>query len=191
MRKLITIRNDTKSDVVRANLVFPAARTVMIAMDTNISKFKEIKACSALRVIKYEDIVADTDVQPVLKINVRKSDVAAPEPVFKDETPVESFVYEVESAAEEEVMEGEVIEPSVPAEPEVDVVPVVVTPEEPIPDTSELEVAGAEKEEAEVTVSVSCPYCDFTSPAKMGTFHHVRTKHPDNYEEYKERLKQL
>jgi len=56
-----------------------------------------------------------------------------------------------------------------------------------LPSVAELEVAETGKEE--VVVAFSCPYCDFSSAGKTGVFHHVRFKHPDNYEEYRERLK--
>ena len=183
MRKLITVRNNTKQSVIRANLLFPAGGVVQISLDTDTSKFKEVKACSSLKVLQYDDIPLTYE-EAVLKVDVEKSAVVPPEVSIKVEEPVE--VVDVPEA-----VVAPVVEPPAPPEPEVDVVPVVVAPEKPLPDVAELEVAGAEEEKSEVVTIISCPYCDFTSASKTGVFHHVRTKHPDNYEEYRERLKKL
>jgi hypothetical protein len=178
VRKLITIRNNMKQGIIRANRLFPAGTVVVYDLDTSNSKFKEIKACSALKILKYEDIPPVSD-EPVLKVKTPESEVVPPEPVIKVEEPV----------IEEPVVEEPVVEapPPPPPAPEVDTTPVVVKPEAPLPDVTELEVA--ETEDVAVVVPVSCPYCDFTAPKKTGVFHHVRFKHPDNYEEYRERLK--
>ena len=186
MRKLITVRNNTKQSVIRANLLFPAGGVVQISLDTDTSKFKEIKACSSLKVLQYEDIPLTYE-ESVFKVDVDKSAVVPPEVSTKAEEPKESVVVEEVPA---EVVEA-VVAPPAPPEPEVDVVPVVVSPEKPLPDVAELEVSGAEEEKSEVVSIISCPYCNFTSASKTGVFHHVRTKHPDNYEEYRERLKKL
>jgi len=185
--KLITIRNDTKQPVIRANLLFPGGGVVRFVMDNTISKFKEIKACSSLKVVSIEDVPTESYEQPpVLKVDVAKSVVVDPEPAVKEE---ESFVYDDSAPTTEPVKAPPVA--AAPPEPEVDVIPVVVSPEVPLPDVTELEVVEVADEESEVTISYSCPYCDFSSAAKTGTFHHVRFKHPDHYEEYKERLTKL
>jgi len=185
--KLITVQNVSTSSVLRAQRVFPASRTVTLCMDVSTSRFKEIKACSVLRILSMEDVVAE-DV--VLKVDEDLSAVVPPVVVTKVGEPAEDVLIELVVEEPEAGEVAEIIEePSAP-EPVVDVTPVVIAPDVPVPDVTELEVVEApEVPEAPVIKIISCPYCDFESPAQMGTYHHVRMKHPDKYAEYKKRVK--
>jgi hypothetical protein len=177
--KLITVQNNTKQGVIRANMLFPSKSVVQVPLDINTSKFKEIKACSALKILSIEDY--EPQDYAVYKVDTEKSAVVVPEVSVKEEEPepVEEIV--VAPGKEPEPVEEIVI-----AEPEIDVVPVTVDADEALPDVTELEV---EEGKETTVIAISCPYCDFISTAKTGLFHHVRIKHPDNYEEYKLRFK--
>lgn len=45
------------------------------------------------------------------------------------------------------------------------------------------------KPKAVETEEGACPYCDYTANSKMGLYPHVRSKHPDEYEDFKESMK--
>jgi hypothetical protein len=158
---------------------------VRFVFDVESRKFAEITACAALKITAMEDYVP-----AVLKIDGELSAVVPPVVVMKDEEPKESFLVEDEPIPEViEEVEIVVIEEILPApEPVVDVTPVVLSPDEPIPDVTELEVVEAVKEVVNVGV-VSCPYCKYAASTQVGTYHHVRMKHPEKYTEYKKRVK--
>ena len=181
--KVITVYNSTKQPVMRANKVFPSASQVRFVFDVESRKYLEITASAALKIVNVEDYVP-----AVLKIDEVKSAVVPPVIVMKEEEPEESFLVEDEPLPEvvEEVEAVVVEEPPAP-EPVIDVTPVVLSPEEPVPDVTELEVAEA-VEEVAVKI-VSCPYCKYSAPTQMGVYHHVRIKHPEKYTEYKLRVK--
>jgi hypothetical protein len=170
---------------MRANRVFPAASQVKFVFDIESRKFAEISACPALKIIESEDYIP-----AVLKIDETKSVVESPFIATKEAEPEESFLVEEESV-QEVIEEAElvIIEEVLPApEPVVDVTPVVLSPDEPIPDVTELEVVEAVKDVVNVGV-VSCPYCKYAASTQVGTYHHVRMKHPEKYTEYKKRVK--
>lgn len=191
MRKVIAIRNNSKVGVIRANLLFPAGRVVTIMMDTDTSRYKEIKACDVLRVVGVEDYVEPelTLFGSVPKIDVEKSAVVEPVVAAKVEEPpvVEDLFVEEPPVvkAPSVVEEPPVVEQSPPA-PVVDTTPFVVPAEAPVEDVAELEVL----ETAPVPdAQFSCPYCDsFVAAKKTGALNHVRSKHPAQYDEYKARL---
>ena len=60
------------------------------------------------------------------------------------------------------------------------VAPVVVTKQ-----TEPTAVAAIAVAKGEGSVEFSCPYCAATSAAKVGILSHVRTKHPEQYAEFK------
>lgn len=66
--------------------------------------------------------------------------------------------------------------------------------EDDIEIADEVEAVDSEEEQAKKQAdndgNVYCPYCDFVG-TKIGMFHHVRAKHPDKYDEFKERVKNL
>lgn len=198
MRKLITVQNMARYDVTRANLRFPPKRVVSFVIDDSTSKFKEIKACGALKILKLEDF---SEAEAVLKVDEAVSKVVPPVVVPKVEEP-ETFLVVEASKAEVKEIKSFVIEEVAPpvVEPVLDTTSVTIAPDEPIPDVAELEVVveaedvieDAEVEEIEeevVNKVISCPYCDFEAMSQMGVYHHVRTKHSEHYEEYKERVK--
>jgi len=194
--KVISVRNNARVGVIRANMMFPAGRTYTFVMDPSVSKFKEIKACASLEVVGMEDFV-----ESVYKIEVGLSAVEEPVVVTKLEEPVVEEPAVEEPVAEEPVIEEFVVPTPPPPEPVVDTTPLVVEPESPADNVAELEVLEPVEvysepelvelvevvEEPEVMI-FSCPYCDFEATKKVGALNHVRSKHLDNYAEYKERL---
>jgi hypothetical protein len=183
--KVLTVENQTRQAVMRANKIFPSGVRCRFVFDVESRKFMEIKACAALKILEVEDYTLE---DTVLKIDETQSTVVPPVVVTKEEEPEESFLVEDEPVPEV-IEETEIVvieEPSVP-EPVVDVTPVVLSPDEPVPDVTELEVA--EVVEEDIKQGVSCPYCNFAAAKPMGTYHHVRLKHPEKYAEYKLRIK--
>lgn len=203
MRKVIAVRNNSRVGVIRANLLFPAGKVATIMMDVETSRFKEIKACSALQIVGMEDYV-DLDFaadMAALKVT-DESAVVPPEPVTKEEASEAGAALAHHKAEEREASEAaatlaeyeheQAAKEEAPVEPVIDTTPVVVAAEDPPENVAELEVMEpVVEEEAEVpeVTAFDCPYCDaFSAPKKTGALNHVRSKHPDKYDEYKERL---
>jgi len=185
--KVLTVENQTSQPVLRANKVFPSKTRCRFVFDVESRKFFEITACTALRVLEVEDYVLE---DTVLKIDETQSAVVPPVVVTKVGEPADDVLIEFVVEEPEVVEEVEIVEEPPAPEPVIDVTPVVIAPDVPVPNVTELEVVEApEVPEAPVIKIFSCPYCDFESPAQMGTYHHVRMKHPDKYAEYKKRVK--
>ena len=192
MLKVMTVQNMARYDVTRANLRFPPKRIVTFTIDDSTSKFKEVKACGSLKILQLEDYVEESYTPsfspPVLKVEESVSKVVPPvvapkveEAVVVEETPVQA----VELI---ELFSDNVYNPTPIADPTpyLDTTPVVIAPEEDIPDVTELEVA---EEDEGAPKKFSCPYCDFNGIAQIGMYPHVKSKHPDKFEEYKIRVK--
>lgn len=164
--KQIKVRNITQSDVHRGNRTFPALATTTIVIDTDNNKYKEINACVSLKVVAVSDY-------PVVKKVTEDSKTEETKTATKDvETPTTDEVDDLTEDNEEEVVEEE-------------------TEDDEVADDSEEETVDSEEDaptEPDKDGNVYCPYCDFVG-TKMGMFHHVRAKHPDKYDEFKERVK--
>jgi hypothetical protein len=198
--KIITINNDSKSAVTRANRHFPAGSRVKIIYDVDTRKFKEISACANLKIIDMVDLPpAEGAVGMVVKVT-EESAVVDPEVAIKDDITAEEASeagailahhkveereaseaaatlakYEKEEAARFAVLEAVALEKFEP----------VVEP----PDAAELEVLEDTTKMIPKNKQIkNCPYCDFTG-VQAGLYLHVRKRHPDDYEEYKVRVK--
>ena len=189
MLKVISVRNNSRVGVIRANMMFPAGRTYTFVMDPSISKFKEIKACNSLQVLVMEDFI-----ETVYKIERGLSAVEEPVVAVKVEeepAPVEEEFF-INPPVEKAALEPVVVAPLPAPEPVVDTTPLVVELSPPAENVSELEVfepvVVEPKPGVPEVIVFSCPYCDFSTEKKTGSLNHMRAKHPERYDEYKERL---
>lgn len=169
----IKVKNTTQGDIYRGNRKFPALKTTTIVIDTENNKFKEIKACVGLKVVAAVDY-------PVVKKVTEDSKVEDTKTATKEVvTPTTDVVDDKETTDE---VTTDVVEDLESADEDTD----NEEQEETTDETSD-------DEEEQPTIDdgrVACPYCDFIG-TKQGMYHHVRVKHPDNYEEFKERAKNL
>lgn len=158
----LKVKNRSKKPIMRANRVFPIGRTVVLTVDTDTARYKEIRACKSLHIVEETPECLAAPEPATLMGEVTVDAPVTPPADDADATDDGDNIDPADFAGDDEDNEDATIDPPADVEP----------------------VTKTDKRKQRLT----CPWCEKEGTVQA-LYPHVRIQHPEHYDEFKARIK--